>query len=55
MEETPVRPRGQYFQLPLGGTRELGSHKGYGLALMVETMHDAVGDVALWPGARHRL
>jgi LDH2 family malate/lactate/ureidoglycolate dehydrogenase len=38
MEETPVRPRGQYMQLPLGGTRELGSHKGYGLALMVETL-----------------
>jgi L-2-hydroxycarboxylate dehydrogenase (NAD+) len=38
MEETPVRPRGQYFQLPLGGTRELGSHKCYGLALMVETL-----------------
>jgi LDH2 family malate/lactate/ureidoglycolate dehydrogenase len=38
MEETPVRPRGQYFQLPLGGTRELGSHKGYGLAMMVETL-----------------
>jgi len=38
MEETPVMPRGQYFQLPLGSTRELGSHKGYGLALMVETL-----------------
>lgn len=38
MEETPVQERGQYFQLPLGGTRELGSHKGYGLALMVETL-----------------
>ena len=36
MEETPVLPRGQYFQLPLGGTREQGSHKGYGMALMVE-------------------
>ena len=38
MEETPVLPRGQYMQLPLGGTREQGSHKGYGLALMVETL-----------------
>jgi len=38
VEETPVLPRGQYFQLPLGGTREQGSHKGYGLALMVEIM-----------------
>ena len=38
VEETPVLPRGQYFQLPLGGTREQGSHKGYGLALMVEVL-----------------
>lgn len=38
MEETPVMPRGQYYQLPLGGTRELGSHKGYGLGMMVETL-----------------
>ena len=38
MEETAVLPRGQYFQLPLGGTREQGSHKGYGLALMVEVL-----------------
>jgi LDH2 family malate/lactate/ureidoglycolate dehydrogenase len=38
VEETPTLPRGQYFQLPLGGTREQGSHKGYGLALMVEIM-----------------
>ena len=38
MEETPVRDRTQYYQLPLGGTRELGSHKGYGLAMMVEVL-----------------
>lgn len=38
MEETPVRERGQYFQLPLGGTREQGSHKGYGFALMSEIL-----------------
>jgi LDH2 family malate/lactate/ureidoglycolate dehydrogenase len=38
MEEIPVPPRGQYFQLPLGGTREQGSHKGYGMALMVEVL-----------------
>jgi LDH2 family malate/lactate/ureidoglycolate dehydrogenase len=38
MEETPVMDRGQYFQLPLGGTREQGSHKGYGLALMAEVL-----------------
>jgi L-2-hydroxycarboxylate dehydrogenase (NAD+) len=34
----PVPPRGEFNQLPLGGTREQGSHKGYGLALMVEVL-----------------
>ncbi len=38
MEETPVRERGQYYQLPLGGSREQGSHKGYGFAMMSEIM-----------------
>jgi LDH2 family malate/lactate/ureidoglycolate dehydrogenase len=38
MTETPPPDRGDYHLLPLGGTRELGSHKGYGLALMVEIM-----------------
>ena len=38
MEETPVPERGQYAQLPLGGTREQGSHKGYGFALMTEIL-----------------
>ena len=38
MEETPPRERGQYRHLPLGGTREQGSHKGYGFALISETL-----------------
>ena len=38
MQDTPVYDRSQFFQLPLGGTREQGSHKGYGLALMVEIL-----------------
>jgi LDH2 family malate/lactate/ureidoglycolate dehydrogenase len=38
MEETPVLERNQYHQLPLGGTREQGSHKGYGFALMAEVL-----------------
>src|SRR5207245_1191155 len=33
MEEKPVFNRDDIFQLPLGGTREQGSHKGYGFAL----------------------
>src|SRR5207245_10741398 len=35
-EAKPVFDRDEYFQLPLGGTREQGSHKGYGFALMAE-------------------
>lgn len=40
MEETPAPDRmaGQIPQLPLGSTRELSSHKGFGLALMVEVL-----------------
>jgi L-2-hydroxycarboxylate dehydrogenase (NAD+) len=37
-EEKPVFDRDEYFQLPLGGTREQGSHKGYGFALMAEVL-----------------
>lgn len=29
---------------PLGGSRELGSHKGYGLAMMVEILSSILGD-----------
>jgi LDH2 family malate/lactate/ureidoglycolate dehydrogenase len=36
-EGTMFVPGGNYL-LPLGGTREQGSHKGYGLALMVEVL-----------------
>jgi LDH2 family malate/lactate/ureidoglycolate dehydrogenase len=38
VEEKPVFDRDEYFQLPLGGTREQGSHKGYGFALMAEVL-----------------
>ena len=38
MEEKPVFDRDQFYQAPLGGTREQGSHKGYGLALMAEVL-----------------
>lgn len=37
MEERPA-PTGSFNLLPLGGTREQGSHKGYGLGLLVEVM-----------------
>ncbi len=42
MEETPVRERGEYMQLPMGGTREQGSHKGYGFSLMSEVLASAL-------------
>ncbi|HXJ80479.1 MAG TPA: Ldh family oxidoreductase [Candidatus Methylomirabilis sp.] len=38
MEEKPVFNRDEIYQLPLGGTREQGSHKGYGFALMAEVL-----------------
>src|SRR6266516_1855815 len=38
MEEKPVFDREEIFQAPLGGTREQGSHKGYGFALMAEVL-----------------
>ena len=38
-EETPVpADYGDFSLLPLGGTREQGSHKGYGFAMMAEIM-----------------
>jgi L-2-hydroxycarboxylate dehydrogenase (NAD+) len=38
MEEKPVFDREDFYQAPLGGTREQGSHKGYGFALMAEVL-----------------
>ncbi len=36
--ETPGPLPEGYQNIPMGGTRELGSHKGYGLAMVVEIM-----------------
>jgi LDH2 family malate/lactate/ureidoglycolate dehydrogenase len=35
---TQVQDRYQFYLLPLGGTRELGSHKGYGLSMTAEIL-----------------
>lgn len=43
MEEAYLPERGQFSQLPLGSTREMGSHKGYGLALMNEVLSSVLG------------
>jgi LDH2 family malate/lactate/ureidoglycolate dehydrogenase len=40
MEESALPPQGQYKMLPFGGTREQGSHKGYGFAAVAEIMCD---------------
>ena len=37
-EETAPRERGEYIHTHLGGTREQGSHKGFGFALMAEVL-----------------
>lgn len=37
-EPVPAPADDEYFLLPLGGTREQGSHKGYGMGLFVEVM-----------------
>jgi len=37
-EETLVQDRHQFHLLPLGGTREQGSHKGYGFMMMAEIL-----------------
>ena len=38
MENAPVPEPGEYHMLPIGGTREQGSHKGYGFGMMVEIL-----------------
>ena len=41
MHESPVPD--EFLMLPLGGTREIGSHKGYGLAVMVDILSGLLG------------
>jgi LDH2 family malate/lactate/ureidoglycolate dehydrogenase len=41
MQETPVPE--EFLMLPLGGTREIGSHKGYGLAAAVDILAGLLG------------
>lgn len=38
LEEFPVPQRGETWQLPLGGVREQGSHKGFGFGMMPEIL-----------------
>jgi len=50
MEEAPV-PDG-FNMLPLGGTRDIGSHKGYGLIMMVEVLTSLLGGTGGGPFRR---
>lgn len=42
MEDRPIPP--DWLMLPLGGTREIGSHKGYSLAVMIEILCSVLGN-----------
>lgn len=50
MDEAPI-PEG-FMHLPLGGTREIGSHKGYGLAMMIEVLASVLSGAAAGPDRR---
>jgi len=50
MEETPVPD--EWSLLPLGSTRELGSHKGYGLAVVVDILSAILNGNATAPVGR---
>ena len=50
MEETDVPE--DFMMLPLGGTREIGSHKGYGLMMMVEVLTSLLAGTGGGPDRR---
>lgn len=41
-----------FVMLPLGGTREIGSHKGYGLAVMIEVLSSVLAGQGAGPHRR---
>ena len=50
MAETAVPAR--FLMLPLGGTREIGSHKGFGLSMLVEVLCGALTGTGAGPHRR---
>ncbi len=52
MEERPVPD--EFLMLPLGATRDIGSHKGYGLAVVVDILCGLLSGTGpgfgMWPG-----
>ena len=51
MEEGPI-PQ-EWMVLPLGGTREIGAHKGYSLAMMLEILTTVLGNSGAGPFRRN--
>ena len=50
MDERKI-PEG-YLHLPVGGTREIGSHKGFGMAMMIEILTSTLSGGAAGPDRR---
>lgn len=50
MEEAPLPD--DFLMLPLGGTREIGSHKGFGLGVMVEVLTSVLAGGGAGPDRR---
>ena len=50
MDEREI-PEG-YLHLPVGGTREIGSHKGFGMAMMIEILTSTLSGGAAGPDRR---
>lgn len=50
MEDVPI-PEG-FMLLPLGGNREIGSHKGFGLSVMIEVLTSVLAGGAAGPDRR---
>jgi LDH2 family malate/lactate/ureidoglycolate dehydrogenase len=55
LEEVPAPPTGEYYLLHIGGTRENGSHKGFGFAMMNEIICNGFTGKGPGPitGSRH--
>lgn len=53
LEEIDAPPAGSYYMLPFGGTRENGSHKAYGIAMMNEIFCNELASMGPGPLLDH--
>jgi LDH2 family malate/lactate/ureidoglycolate dehydrogenase len=53
LEEVPAPQTGEYHLLHIGGTRENGAHKGFGLGLMNEIMCNELSGIGPGPLLGH--